>query len=33
LIGGFVCGAIRAFIYNVAAGFVGPVEVDLDVKA
>jgi hypothetical protein len=33
LIGGFVCGAIWAFIYNVAAGVVGPVEADLDVKA
>jgi hypothetical protein len=30
LIGGFIGGAIWAFIYNVAAGFVGPVEMDLE---
>jgi hypothetical protein len=33
LIGGFVCGAIWAFIYNVAAGVVRAIEVELDVKA
>ncbi|MCX6700357.1 MAG: hypothetical protein NTV68_10610 [Methanomicrobiales archaeon] len=31
LIGGFIGGAIWAFIYNVAAGFVGPIEMDLEV--
>jgi hypothetical protein len=33
LIGGFVGGAIYAFIYNVAARYVGPIEVDLEIKA
>jgi hypothetical protein len=33
LIGGFIGGAIYAFIYNVAASFVGPIEVDLEIKA
>jgi hypothetical protein len=33
LIGGFVCGAIRAFICNVAAGVVGAIQVELDAKA
>ncbi|MGA2914253.1 MAG: hypothetical protein ABSE07_12165 [Methanoregula sp.] len=33
LIGGFIGGAIWALIYNVAAFYVGPVELDLEVKA
>jgi hypothetical protein len=33
LIGGFVGGAIWAFVYNCAAGFVGPIEAELDAKA
>ena len=32
LIGGFVGGAIAAFVYNCAAKYVGSVEVDLDAK-
>ncbi len=31
LIAGFIGGAFWAFIYNVAAGFVGPIEMDLEV--
>jgi hypothetical protein len=31
LIAGFIGGALWAFIYNVAAGFVGPIEMDLEV--
>lgn len=31
LIGGFIAGAFWAFIYNVAAGFIGPIEMDLEV--
>ena len=30
LIGGFIGAAIEAFIYNVAASVVGPIEVDLE---
>lgn len=33
LIAGFTGGAIWAFIYNVAASVVGPIEADLEVKA
>jgi len=33
LIGGFIMTAIRAFVYNCAAKYAGPVEVDLDMKA
>jgi hypothetical protein len=33
LLVGFIGGAIAAFIYNVAASHVGPIEVDLEVKA
>jgi hypothetical protein len=29
---GFIGGAIWAFVYNVAAGFVGPIQADLEVK-
>jgi hypothetical protein len=32
LIGGFIGGAIWAFVYNVAASAIGPIEVDLEVK-
>jgi hypothetical protein len=31
LIAGFIGGALWSFIYNVAAGFVGPIEMDLEV--
>jgi len=31
LIIGFIGGAFWAFVYNVAAGFVGPIEMDLEV--
>ena len=31
LVAGFVGGALWSFIYNIAAGFVGPVQVDLEV--
>jgi hypothetical protein len=31
--GGFIGGAIWALVYNVAASYVGPVELDLEVKA
>ena len=31
LIAGFIGGAIWAFIYNIAAGLVGPIEMDLEV--
>ena len=31
LIGGFIAGAFWAFVYNVAAGFIGPIEMDLEV--
>ncbi len=30
-IGGFIAGAIWAFVYNIAAGVVGPIEADLEV--
>lgn len=30
LIGGFIAGAFWAFIYNVVAGFIGPIEMDLE---
>lgn len=30
LIGGFIAGAFWAFIYNVAAGFIGPITMDLE---
>ncbi len=30
-IGGFIAGAIWAFVYNIAAGAVGPIEADLEV--
>jgi hypothetical protein len=33
LLVGFIGGAIAAFIYNVAASHVSPIEVDLEVKA
>ncbi len=32
LIGGFIGAAIEAFIYNVAASVVGPIEVDLETE-
>ena len=32
LIGGFIGGAIWAFVYNIAASFVGPIQADLEVK-
>lgn len=28
---GFIIGAIYSFVYNIAAGFVGPIEADLEV--
>jgi len=31
LIAGFIGGAIWSFIYNIAAGFVGPIQLDLEV--
>jgi hypothetical protein len=31
LIAGFIGGALWSFIYNIAAGFVGPIEMDLEV--
>jgi hypothetical protein len=30
LIAGFIGGAFWAFIYNIAAGFIGPIEMDLE---
>lgn len=30
VIGGFIGGAIWAFVYNIAAGVVGPIEADLE---
>jgi hypothetical protein len=33
LVGGFIGAALEAFFYNVAASFVGPIEVDLETKA
>lgn len=33
LIAGFIGGAFWAFIYNLAAGFVGPIEVDIEAKS
>jgi hypothetical protein len=30
LVAGFIGGAFWAFIYNVAAGFIGPIEMDLE---
>jgi hypothetical protein len=29
---GFIGGAIWAFVYNIAASFVGPIQADLEVK-
>jgi hypothetical protein len=31
VVAGFIGGALWAFIYNVAAGFVGPIEMELEV--
>jgi hypothetical protein len=31
LIVGFIAGAFWAFVYNVVAGFIGPIEMDLEV--
>jgi hypothetical protein len=33
LVAGFIGGAIVAFVYNCAASHIGPIEVDLEVKA
>jgi hypothetical protein len=30
LIGGFIAGAFWAFVYNVVAGFIGPIAMDLE---
>ena len=30
LIGGFIAGAFWAFVYNIVAGFIGPIEMDLE---
>lgn len=30
LVGGFIAGAFRAFIYNVAAGFIVPIAMGLE---
>jgi len=30
LIAGFIGGAFWAFIYNIAAGFIGPIEMDIE---
>ena len=33
LIGGFIVGAVWAFIYNAAASLVGPIEVNLETQS
>ena len=33
IIGGFIFGAVYAFIYNIAAGAVGGIEMDLEMKS
>jgi len=32
-VGGFVGGAIIAFVYNIVLGFIGGIEMDLEVKS
>jgi len=32
-IGGFICGAIVAIVYNIVLGAIGGIEMDLEVKA
>ncbi len=30
MVGGFIASAFRAFIYNIAAGFIGPIAIHLE---